>query len=76
MDNATMYNFGYYKYYATLINNQDCIFDKMKGSNLTEIKKWAKYRGNLYTLRVETEESVTFYTVKSNRMYKEREELK
>jgi hypothetical protein len=64
------------KYQATLVNNQDCVFDTMQSSNLTKIKAWAKYRGVCYTLKVETEESVVFYVVKSNRMYKESEELK
>ena len=63
------------KYKATLYNN-NCVFDSVILSTVTDIKEWAKGRGYSYFLKIESiyddtpNELVITYNVKNNKFYK------
>ena len=57
------------KYRAYLRNNQGCVFDACNFANLRSLRDWARDRGGIYELIIETRNgSEITYVVKNNRI--------
>lgn len=58
------------KYHARLINKQGCTFDYGGFKNFERLKKWARHRGDVYTLAVDIYKSENDLAPKYTRTYK------
>lgn len=58
------------KYHARLINKQGCTFDYGGFRNFEKLKKWARYRGDVYTLAVDIYKNENDLAPEYTRTYK------